>query len=196
MKKLVSVWFSIFLVFNSCTVRYPTDIQPLTNAEMSNLVRHAIVSILTDNNKKSCYGGYVYDESGLLFYYEADLDTIYFEFSGFIKSNQSNQIDSGYFKMSVYGKNFYYYIMDKNFSSQDISAIYQYTNEQGDTISLHFNNQQRSLLKNKYFILETYAFYLLTLKEFYNLSALKIYLTKTPKFWGFYDIVILFNFPI
>ncbi len=183
MKALFATWLFIYLLINGCTIRY-TASQPLTNEELSKLVRHTIVDILSDHNKKSNSGGYVHDKSGLLFFYQADLDTILFEFSGFIKNNEVNQIDSGYFKMTVYGKNFYFYIMDKNFSSQDISAIYQYINIQGDTISLHFNNQQRSLLKNKYFILETYAFYLLALKEFYNLSVLKIYLTKTPKNLG------------
>lgn len=177
MKAILIAWLFVYLFVHGCTIRY-TSSQPLTNTEMSNLVRHTIVDILSDVNKKSHYGGYVHDKSGLLFFYQADLDTIFFEFSGFIKSNQSNQIDSGYFKMSVYGKNFHFYIMDKNFSSQDINAIYQYINERGDTISLHFNHTQKSLLKNKYFTLETYAFYLIVLKEFYNQATIKIYLTK------------------
>ncbi len=184
--KALFVYISfIYLLSNGCTVRYLSFQTPLTDTEMAKLVRHTIVDVLSDKNRKSSSGGFVSDKSGLLFYYEADLDTIFFEFSGFIKSSPTNQIDSGYFKMTVYGKNFYFFILDNDFSSQNINSLYRYIDERGDTISVHYNNKQRSLQKNKYFTFSTYVYYLLALKDFYNQVNFKIYLTKTPKLWGF-----------
>lgn len=188
MKAILIGYLLIIFLINGCTIRYINPLQPLTDTEMSKLVRHTIIDVLSDKNKKSKSGGFVSDKSGLLFYYEADLDTIFFEFSGFIKSSANNQIDSGYFKMTVYGKNFYFYILDNDFSSQNINSLYRYIDERGDTISVHYNNKQSSLQKNKYFTFTTYVYYLLALKDFYNQISLKIYLTKNPQNLG-----VLFN---
>ncbi|GEM_PF-6539249 len=180
------------LFVNSCTLYHTYQPPTLSNEEMARLLRHTISEILFDKYKKFSYGGYICDKSGLLFYYEADLDTLFFEFSGFIKNSLTQQIDSGYFKMSIYGKNFYFFIYDENFSGQKINSVYKYIDQSGDTVSLYYNYQKNSLYSNRYFTLETYAFYLLALKDFYNKHNIKKYLSliKTPNTRGFYIICL------